>query len=201
MNIKQREDETLRSYITCFNKEALSIDEADDKILVATFTNGLRKGKFLFSVYKNDPKTMSNVFYRATKYMNAEDALLAREEKPRKRERQEDARQDRGRKMARTREQQEDRRSKPPIRKFTSFTPLTAPINQVLMQIKDEEALKFLGKLKRDPSKRSRDKYCRFHRDHGHDRVDCYNLKQQIQALIKQGKLQRFVSKERIDPP
>ena len=35
MSIKQREDETLRSYITCFNKEALSINEADDKILVA----------------------------------------------------------------------------------------------------------------------------------------------------------------------
>ena len=51
MSIKQREDETLRSYITCFNKEALSIDEADDKILVAAFTNGLRKGKFLFSLY------------------------------------------------------------------------------------------------------------------------------------------------------
>ena len=48
----------LRSYITRFNKEALSIDEADDKILMAAFTNGLRKGKFLFSLYKNDPKTM-----------------------------------------------------------------------------------------------------------------------------------------------
>ena len=52
MSIKQREDEMLRSYITCFNKEALSIDEADDKILVAAFTNGLQKGKFLFSLYK-----------------------------------------------------------------------------------------------------------------------------------------------------
>ena len=92
MSIKQREDEILRSYITCFNKEALSIDEADDKILVAAFTNCLQKGKFLFSLYKNDPKTMSEVLYRATKYMNAEDALLAREEKPRKRERLEDAR-------------------------------------------------------------------------------------------------------------
>ncbi|XP_075650012.1 uncharacterized protein LOC142620540 [Castanea sativa] len=50
LNIKQREDETLRSYITCFNKEALSIDEADDKILVAAFTNGLQKAKFLFSL-------------------------------------------------------------------------------------------------------------------------------------------------------
>ena len=63
------------------------IDEADDKILVATFINGLRKAKFLFSLYKNDPKTMSEVLYRATKYMNAEDALLAWEEKPKKRER------------------------------------------------------------------------------------------------------------------
>ena len=58
------------------------IDKADDKILVAAFTNGLRKGKFLFSLYKNDLKTMSEVFYRATKYMNAKDALLACEEKP-----------------------------------------------------------------------------------------------------------------------
>nr|XP_023900735.1 uncharacterized protein LOC112012589 [Quercus suber] len=102
MSIKQQEDEMLRSFIACFNKEALSIDEADDKILVAAFTNGLRNGKFLFSLYKNDPKTMSDVLYRATKYMNVEDALLAHEEKPKKRERQEDPRQERGRKMART---------------------------------------------------------------------------------------------------
>ena len=75
MNIKQQEDEMLRSYITRFNKEALSINEANDKILVAIFTNELRTGKFLFSLYKNDLKTMTYVLYRATKYMNMEDAL------------------------------------------------------------------------------------------------------------------------------
>ena len=77
MNIKQREDEMLRSYTTRFNKEAFSIDEADDKILMMAFTNGLRKGKFLFSLYKNDSMTMSDVLYRETKYMNMEDALLS----------------------------------------------------------------------------------------------------------------------------
>ena len=102
MNIKQWEYKTLRSYITRFNKEALSIDKVDDKILMIAFTNGLQKGKFLFSLYKNDPKTMSDVLYRTTKYMNTKDALLAREDKPRKRERQEDKRQNRGRKVART---------------------------------------------------------------------------------------------------
>ena len=78
---------------------------------------------------------------------------------------------------------------------------MTAPIDQVLMQIKDEEALMFPGKLKSDPTKCSRDKYYRFHRDHGRDTVDCYDLKQQIEALIRQGKLQKFVSKEKMDPP
>ena len=85
--------------------------------------------------------------------------------------------------------------------RFTSFTPLTTSIDQVLMQIKDEGALTFPGKLKSDPNKRSRDKYCYFHRDHGHDTADCYNLKQQIETLIGQGKLQKFVSKEKTDPP
>ena len=133
MSIKQREDETLRSYITRFNKDALSIDKADDKIFVVAFTNGLRKGKFLFSLYKNDPKTMSKVLYRATKYMNAKYALLAREEKPRKRERLEDARQDQGRKKPTTGERRDERRPKPLGGRFTSFTPLNAPLDQVLM--------------------------------------------------------------------
>ena len=199
MSIKQREDETLQSYITRFNKEALSIDEADDKILVVAFTNGLRKGKFLFSLYKNDLKTMSEVLYRATKYMNVEDALSAREDKPRKRERLEDARQDHGGKKPRTGDRRDEKRSKPPGGRFISFTPLNASLDQVLMQIKDEGALTFPGKLKSDPTKRSRNKYCRFHHDHGHDTADCYDLKQQIEALTREGKLQKFVSKERTD--
>ena len=41
--------------------------------------------------------------------MNAEDALLAHEKKPKKRERQEETWQDRGRKMARTGDKRDDR--------------------------------------------------------------------------------------------
>ena len=178
MSIKQQEDEMLMTYIARFNKEVLLIDEADDKILVAAFMNGLRKGKFLFSLYKNDPKTMLDVLYKNTKYMNAKDALLAQEEKPKKRERQEDIRQDKGQEMARTKERREDRRSKPSIGRFTSFTPLIISINQVLMEVKEEGALTFPGKLKGNPNKRSRDKYYCFHRDHGQNTFDCFDLKQ-----------------------
>ena len=66
----------MRSYVTRFNKESLSI-EADDKALVTAFTNGLQSGEFLFSIYKNDPKKMVDMLYKATKYMNAKDAMIA----------------------------------------------------------------------------------------------------------------------------
>ena len=103
--------------------------------------------------------------------------------------------------MTRTGDRREDRRSKPLVGRFMNFTLLTAPIYQVLMQIKDDVTLTWPGKLKGGPSKRSRDKYCRFHRDHDHDTSKCYYLKQQIETLIRQGKLQWFASKERADPP
>ena len=94
-------------------------------------------------------------------------------------------------------DRRDERRSKPLGGRFTKFTPLNGPLDQVLMQIKDEGTLTFPGKLKSDPTKQSRNKYCRFRRDYGHDTIDCYDLKQQIKALIREGKLQKFVSKER----
>ena len=90
----------MRSYVTRFNKEALLIDEADDKVLVTAFINGLQFGEFIFSIYKNDPKIMTDMLYKATKYMNVEDAMIAQEGRLKKRERQDDFRQDRGRKSA-----------------------------------------------------------------------------------------------------
>ena len=43
---------------------------------------------------------MVDMLYKATKYMNAEDAMIAGGSKTKKKERQEDHRQDRGRKSA-----------------------------------------------------------------------------------------------------
>ena len=79
--------------------------------------------------------------------------------------------------MARIGDRKEDRCFKPPTGRFTNFTPMNTLIDQVLIQIKDEGALTFIGKLKGDPNKRSRDKYYHFHCDHSHDTSECYDLK------------------------
>ena len=67
------------------------------------------------------------------------------------------------------------------------------------MQIKDDPSLKWPEKMKGDPNKHNRSKYCHFHRDHGHDTNECFDLKQQVENLIRQGKLKSFLGRDHKD--
>ncbi|GAV88792.1 hypothetical protein CFOL_v3_32213, partial [Cephalotus follicularis] len=40
------------------------------------------------------------------------------------------------------------------------------------------------------------EKYCRYHRDHGHDTVECSQLKNQIEDLIRKGHLHKYVDRD-----
>ena len=77
LNVKQKEGETLRSYLTRFNKETLLVDEVDDKVVLTAFIASLQLGDVLFSVYKDPPTSMAEMMYKAQRYMNGEEALQA----------------------------------------------------------------------------------------------------------------------------
>ncbi|XP_065624395.1 uncharacterized protein LOC136065302 [Quercus suber] len=149
LTIEQGENESLRSFITRFNRDALA-DEVDDKLLLAAFYNGVHSDLFIHKLYEQAPQTMAELVHSAQNFMNAEDAIIA---KKRKR----------------------------------------------VEKIKDEPSLKWPEKMKGDPNKRNRNKYCRFHRDHGHDTDECFDLKQQIENLIRQGKLRNFLGRDHKD--
>ncbi|XP_065009063.1 uncharacterized protein LOC135639193 [Musa acuminata AAA Group] len=45
---------------------------------------------------------------------------------------------------------------------------------------------------------RDQSKYCRFHRDHGHDTEDCHDLRNQIEALIWRSHLGRYLKSRKV---
>ncbi|KAF5930484.1 hypothetical protein HYC85_031357 [Camellia sinensis] len=80
LNICQTEGESLRSFVTRFNTEALQVAKNDDKVILTAFMAGLRSSDFLFSLSKNPPISMATLLFKAQKYMNAEDSLAARQD-------------------------------------------------------------------------------------------------------------------------
>ncbi|XP_010271735.1 PREDICTED: uncharacterized protein LOC104607732 [Nelumbo nucifera] len=52
-------------------------------------------------------------------------------------------------------------------------------------------------KMKTQSNKRNHDKYCEFHRDHGHDMENCFDLRNHIEDLIRHGYLGGFIKSEK----
>ena len=55
MTIEQGENESLRSFITHFNREAMSVDEVDDKLLLAAFHKEVNSDLFIHKLYEKEP--------------------------------------------------------------------------------------------------------------------------------------------------
>ncbi|GAV65292.1 hypothetical protein CFOL_v3_08807, partial [Cephalotus follicularis] len=51
-------------------------------------------------------------------------------------------------------------------------------------------------KLRTPAENRNVEKYCRYHRDHGHDTEECRQLKNQIEDLIRKGHLRKYVDRD-----
>ena len=81
LTIEQGENESLRPFITCFNREALSVDEVDDKLLLAAFHNGVNSDLFIHKLYEKEPQSMAELVHSAQNFMNAEDAIIAKKRK------------------------------------------------------------------------------------------------------------------------
>ena len=81
MTIEQGENESLWSFITHFNREALSVDEVDDKLLLTAFYNGVNSDLFIYKLYEKESQSMVELIHSAQNFMNAEDAIIAKKRK------------------------------------------------------------------------------------------------------------------------
>ena len=97
--------------------------------------------------------------------MNAEDAVLAKEMKgKRKRDEGTSSNHDKkkeSRSVGQTTGKKKELADRKP--KFTNFTPLIIPIEQVLMQKRDDPSLQWPRPISILAERRDKNKYCRFH--------------------------------------
>ena len=171
----------MRSYVTRFTQGMLEVDETDDKVQLTTFKAGLKSRDFVASLAKNPTKTMAEALLKAQKYMNAEEALVAIDgvdkTKEKKKEREDDRRGHKRDRIDRRNDEGNKRREDKNPRPM-KFTPLVIPVDQILIEIRDEPSLKGPRPLHSSPNIRDKRKYRRFHKDHGHYTEDCRDLKE-----------------------
>ena len=160
----------------------MTVDDMDDKLLLTAFHNGVNSSLVIHKLYEQEPQTMAKLVHLAQSFMNAKDAIIPKKRK--KAERTEVNLLRHPKQGPRPKKSQIGEKKDRDNRKAGSSsgrsqycTPFNVPLDQVLMQIKDDPSLKWPEKMKGDPNKRNRNKYCRFHRDHGHDMDEGYDLK------------------------
>ena len=175
----------MRDYVKCFNKAVLEIDEVDDQIIMTTFQAGLNNPDLVFSLGETPPTSMTDLLFKAQKYMNGEDALNVKGMTGKLKK--EEVSDSQGKKKDRKDHSLETKASKSSLetsKKRLNFTSLVMPVDKILMQIKDELGLKWPKQLSSSSRKRDLKKYCRFHKDHGHYTNECRDLKEQNEELI-----------------
>ena len=67
------------------------------------------------------------------------------------------------------------------------------PVQQVLEKVKNEPFFKWPNKMVGDPVNRNQNIYCHYHQDHGHTTKDCGNLWDNLEQLVREGKLKHLL--------
>ncbi|RWW38407.1 hypothetical protein BHE74_00056352, partial [Ensete ventricosum] len=75
--------------------------------------------------------------------------------------------------------------------------PLNLTQTEVFLQIRDKGLLKTPNPIRAKIGGRNQRRYCRFHQDYDHDTEECNDLRNQIEYLIRQGHLHRFIRDQR----
>lgn len=60
------------------------------------------------------------------------------------------------------------------------------------MEIENDREVRWPKPMRTDLEKRNKNQFCRFHKEVGHDTDDCRQLKDEIEFLIRRGKLSKF---------
>nr|XP_017233105.1 PREDICTED: uncharacterized protein LOC108207158 [Daucus carota subsp. sativus] len=179
-----------------FTKEALKVPDLDQKVAMIALQQGTTDDNFRRSLAKRAPDNMNDLQERAGKYIKAEESLRKSQStqgpNTNFKKRGNDAEYNAENKYPKRDDDEKSPAKKKVGPRFTEYARLNAPRSQILLEIEKDESVRWPKPIRTDPEKRNKDLYCRFHKDIGHKTDDCGQLKDEIEFLIRRGKLSKF---------
>ncbi|GKV02603.1 hypothetical protein SLEP1_g15020 [Rubroshorea leprosula] len=176
MQVKQRDGESLKNYISRFNDAILEVSSFDQAMGIAAVISGFKHDRFRDSLIKHIATTFSEVNDRSLKFITIEEYALAQNPTPSKNQNP---------------EWRDDNSSKPPV----NWTTFNLPMSQIFMQIKNKMDLRRPGPMKTTAASRDHTRYCGFHQDHDHTTEQCNSLKSELESLAQKGMLNEYVQR------
>ncbi|KAL0378569.1 UNVERIFIED_CONTAM: hypothetical protein Sradi_3162400 [Sesamum radiatum] len=179
-NIRQKEGESLKNFIGRFNNETLEVQDLRIDMMVSILIHGLRKGTLASALVRDPPEDVEQLMKAAQKYIDEEE-INAMNDGEWQRSRDRGHWKDNREKYARA-----DKEKEPPYRpKFHRYTLLATTHTKALMMVEKSNLLQWPQHTRFTPAKRFSNKYCKFSREKGHDTEDCYQLRDEIERLVR----------------
>ncbi|XP_016165207.1 uncharacterized protein LOC107607819 [Arachis ipaensis] len=171
-----------------FNKACLEIQDLPMEAVIMGLVNGLREGSFSQSILKRHPTSLSDVQEKAEKYINIEKNVRLRETSWQP-----------GHSHS-SKEREKEPKNKEEVgperpRRYHSYTPLRVFLVDVYRKIFHTERLPPPRPIKNKKRGGSRGDYCEYHKLYGHSTNDCYNLKNVVEKLAREGRLDKYLIK------
>ncbi|GFY91132.1 hypothetical protein Acr_07g0013280 [Actinidia rufa] len=141
--IHQKDGENLKDYVKRLNQTILEVEDPIDNVVIMAMMEGLRPGPLFDYLSKSVPETLSTLQSKADKYITTKELVEAKYVRRRVNER---------------------RHRTPPHQLDMMLPPLNAHIAQMLMEIKNEDFVKWPGQIKPKPLRRNKNKYYEFYK-------------------------------------
>ncbi|XP_065025228.1 uncharacterized protein LOC135650059 [Musa acuminata AAA Group] len=190
LRLNQREDEPLSHFVNRFTTQIRGLSDTHPSLLMQAFMIGLRPSRFFWSLVERPPTTVPEMLQRASQFIVAKTWMAGRHDEH-KRVRSEPPRQQQPAAPRRRLDRSDPLAPRPPLPTLGSSQ------IEIFLHIRGKGLLKDPHPMRSPRELVDRSKYCRFHRQNGHDTEQCRELKRQIEELIRRGHLGQYLRQEK----
>ncbi|RDX65360.1 hypothetical protein CR513_55986, partial [Mucuna pruriens] len=183
-DVKQGRGESLKSYLSRFNNATVQVDDPDQKFFVKAFQKGLRVGPFSDALALRKPSNMEEIRAHVEKHIEVEEDQLEQTETERNLTDCEKPTSGMVGGAAKG-------LKRPPPGQYDGNSKRQRA--QILREICHTSLLEFPQDVKGRTMGPNQDEWCDFHWVVGHSTEECWTLRSQIEKLVQNGHLDRYV--------